>query len=181
MIDLPDLDDAEQARLGASVPELAPIGYVRSARDLPSDTPIQSRRNPTEEACLVVFPHFAEGLDGLAGFDYAWVLSWLDRAPQAPGGELRVVPFLLRDRGERVGVFATRFPHRPNPVGLSLVRILGVEGNMVRFSGVDLCNGTPVLDIKPWERNFDVPPDHEQARGGWYERASEASRDQVLP
>jgi tRNA (Thr-GGU) A37 N-methylase len=95
-----------------------------------------------------------------------------------------VTPFLLRGTGKRVGVFATRYPRRPNPLGLSVVRVLGVESNVLHFAGVDLLDGTPVLDIKPWERHLDVP-EHPGGlaaiRGGWYQRAGVIDNDQLYP
>lgn len=167
-------------------PQLRVIGRIRTARADPPATPIQSLRNPAEEARLVLDPEFAPGLDGLADFDYAWLLSWLDRAPDPPP-DLHVVPFLLGHTGERVGVFATRHPARPNPIALSVVRVLAVEGNELRFAGVDLCDGTPVLDVKPWEQHLDVPgyasgPEAVAGiRGGWYQRSGAARRPQLLP
>lgn len=164
---------------------LRAIGFVRTAYREPAQTPIQTLRNAEEEATLVVRPEFAAGLDGLAGFDHAWLITWLDRARE-PEPDLHVVPFLLRDTGERFGLFATRAPNRPNPIGLSLIRILGVTGAEVRFRGVDLCDGTPVLDIKPWEQHIDIPgyPDLAAVaaiRGGWYQETGAADRPQRLP
>jgi tRNA-Thr(GGU) m(6)t(6)A37 methyltransferase TsaA len=162
---------------------LEPIGYVRSSRRDPEQTPIQSLRNPDEQAHVVVRPELADGLDGLADFDYAWLLTWL-HVPASDEPELRVTPFLLRGTGKRVGVFATRYPRRPNPLGLSVVRVLGVESNVLHFAGVDLLDGTPVLDIKPWERHLDVP-EHPGGlaaiRGGWYQRAGVIDNDQLYP
>ncbi|MGI8800008.1 MAG: tRNA (N6-threonylcarbamoyladenosine(37)-N6)-methyltransferase TrmO [Pseudonocardia sp.] len=160
-----------------------PIGHVVSARREPAHTPIQSLRNPDEQAQVVVRPELAQGLDGLAEFDYAWLSTRLHE-PSADEPELRVVPFMLRETGERVGVFATRYPQRPNPLGLSVVRVLGVEANVLHFAGVDLLDGTPVLDIKPWEQHLDVPP-HPRGlaaiRGGWYQRAGVVGNDQLYP
>ncbi|MGE3285247.1 MAG: tRNA (N6-threonylcarbamoyladenosine(37)-N6)-methyltransferase TrmO [Pseudonocardia sp.] len=162
------------------------IGHVRSARTDPATTPIQSLRNPAEEAAVEMLPDYAAGLDGLAEFDHAWLLTWLGGAPP-PAEDLRVVPFLLGHTGERVGVFATRHPARPNPIGLSVVRLLRIEGHHLHFAGVDLCDGTPVLDVKPWEQHLDIPryaegPDAVAAiRGGWYHRSGAPGRTQVLP
>ncbi len=169
----------------AAVGPLRVVGHVRTRRTEPADTPIQSLRNAAEEAYVEVFPEFTAGLDGLAGFDYAWLLTWLDRAP-APNPDLHVVPFLLHDTGERIGVFATRHPARPNPLGLSVVRVLGVDGTRVRFRGVDLCDGTPVLDIKPWEQHLDIPGYEDTdavaaIRGGWYQTSGAAAGPQCLP
>lgn len=180
MTEIPDLDDVRRDALRTAVPGLTPIGYARSRYPSPADTPIQTSRNRDEEALITVFPEFAAGLDGLAGFDYAWVLAWLDQGGTKPA-DLRVVPFLLRDRGEQTGLFSTRYPERPNPIGLSLIRILAIDGPLVRFAGVDLSHGTPVLDIKPWVPDFDLPPAPYEARRGWYDTVSESARSQTLP
>lgn len=167
-------------------PPFRVIGHVRATHPHPADTPIQSLRNDREQARLVLLPEFASGLDGLVDFDYAWLISWLHQAPE-PAPDLHVVPFLLAHSGERIGIFATRHPARPNPIALSVVRILIVQGCEVTFSGVDLCDGTPVLDIKPWQQHLDIPayadgPDAVAGiRGGWYERSGAADRTQMLP
>lgn len=163
---------------------LRPIGHVVSPRRDPERTPIQSLRNPDERASVVVRPELADGLDGLAGFDYVWLLTWLhlETTVEPP---LRVEPFMLRGTGERIGVFATRYPARPNPLGLSVVRVLAVEANVLHFAGVDLCDGTPVLDIKPWEPHLDIPgyPGGalDRIRGGWYQRTGVAAAGQLYP
>jgi hypothetical protein len=89
-----------------------------------------------------------------------------------PAGALRPVPFPLADRGTRTGIFASRYPARPNRVGLSLVRIERVGATELEFSGVDLFDGTPVLDIKPWVSDFDLPAGSHAPAGtrcGWFD------------
>jgi tRNA-Thr(GGU) m(6)t(6)A37 methyltransferase TsaA len=149
------------------------IGVVRSARRRPADTPVQAALNPDEEAVVDLDPAYVEGLDGLAGFDFAWLLTWLggtgssrERASEARPN-LRPVPFLLGRQPRPIGLFATRGPRRVNPIGLSLVRIVGIEGPMVRFAGVDVVDGTPLLDIKPYVATFDRPPG--SVRCGWFD------------
>jgi tRNA (adenine37-N6)-methyltransferase len=175
--------------------ELRPIGHVRTPYRRLADTPIQTSRNPGEPGRLVVLDQYAAGLDGLAGFDYAHLICFLDRVWLADdhgtrpfdGDRLRPVPFLLQHTGQRVGVFATRSPARPNYLALSLVRVLAVHGNLVDFAGVDLLDGTPVLDIKPFEPHLDVPgytPGTgwlDQIRGGWYQQADAAANPLVRP
>jgi tRNA (adenine37-N6)-methyltransferase len=175
--------------------QLRPIGHVRTAYTEPADTPIQTRRNPDEPGRLVVLPEYAGALEGLGEFDYAHLICFLDRAWAADdrgtrpftGDRLRPVPFLLQDTGQRVGVFATRAPVRPNYLGLSLVRILAVRGNEVDFAGVDLLDGTPVLDVKPFEPHLDVPGYSpgtgwlDQIRGGWYQRHNTAANPLIRP
>jgi tRNA-Thr(GGU) m(6)t(6)A37 methyltransferase TsaA len=175
--------------------ELRPIGHVRTAHRRLEDTPIQTHRNPDEPGRLVVLHQYAAALDGLEGFDYAHLICFLDRAWEADGGgtrpftgdRLRPVPFLLQDSGQRVGVFATRVPVRPNYLALSLVRVVAVRGDEVDFAGVDLLDGTPVLDVKPFEPHLDVPGytpgsgwlDH--LRGGWYSQHDTAANPMVHP
>jgi tRNA-Thr(GGU) m(6)t(6)A37 methyltransferase TsaA len=183
---LPDLTADERERVRAVVPGFRPVGYVRSGYGDPAGTPIQARRNDAATGRLEVFPEFAGGLDGLAGFDYAWVITWLDRALPVPEGG-RVVPFMLSHTGEDVGVFATRHPSRPNPLGLSVVNVVEVDGSGLTFRGVDVCHGTPVLDIKPWQQNLDVPEYAQgwervrRIRGGWYESTGVADAAQMFP
>jgi tRNA (Thr-GGU) A37 N-methylase len=80
---------------------------------------------------------------------------------------LRQVPFLLRPRQREVGIFATRGPRRVNPIGLSLIEVLDVTPEAVHFAGVDLIDGTPVIDLKPYVSRFDQP--EEQPRCGWFD------------
>ena len=155
------------AAMPLTVP-LPVIGVIRSQYTDTEHTPIQARLNPAAEAAIELDPQFAGGLDGLAGFDFAWLLTWLHRPRGADRPPLlRHVPFLLRAQQRQVGIFATRGPRRVNPIGLSLVRLTSVEGATVRFSGVDLIDGTPVLDIKPYVTRFDRPPGEPSC--GWFD------------
>jgi tRNA-Thr(GGU) m(6)t(6)A37 methyltransferase TsaA len=145
------------------------IGVVRTSRATTETTPVQAALNRAEHGTVEIFEQFAEGLAGLDGFDYAWLISWLhdpdgteDRAPP-----LTQVPFLLRAGQRRMGIFATRGPRRVNPIGLSLVQIRGVTGRDVRFAGVDLLDGTPVIDLKPYVTRFDRPDG--EPRCGWFD------------
>jgi len=148
-------DGAPPARL----PSLEVIGVVRSAYATREHTPVQSALNPSATGVLEVEARFSAALEGLEDFDYAWLLSWLGRPGDPPPDQvpLRQVPFLLRRTPRDIGVLATRGPRRINPIGLSLVRILEVTGSTVRFAGVDLVDGTPVVDIKPYVARFDQP------------------------
>jgi tRNA-Thr(GGU) m(6)t(6)A37 methyltransferase TsaA len=127
------------------------IGVVRTAHTDLAATPIQSSLNRAEHGIIEIGGRYAEGLAGLAGFDYAWMLTWLHQ-PDEPGGPLpfRQVPFLLRRLQRQMGVFAARGPRRVNPIGLSLIQLLEVTGPAVRFAGVDVLDGTPVIDLKPY-------------------------------
>jgi tRNA (adenine37-N6)-methyltransferase len=144
------------------------IGTIRSQYTDTEHTPIQARLNVAAEALIEVDPRYADGLDGLAGFDFGWLLTWLHRPRDADRPpRLRHVPFLLRAQQRQIGIFATRGPRRVNPIGLSLVRLASVDGTTVRFSGVDLIDGTPVLDIKPYVTRFDRPPGEPSC--GWFD------------
>lgn len=106
-------------------------------------------------------PGLEEGLEGLETFSHIFLVYHLHRAKPGP---LRVRPFLAETLK---GVFGCRYPHRPNALGLSLVRLVAVHGRQVVFAGADMLDGSPLLDIKPYVPNFDRP---ETAWGGWTER-----------
>lgn len=124
--------------------DIAPVGTVESEL-----TELESAPNQGDEgapsAWLVFEPAVLAALDGLRAGDEVIVLTWLDRADR---GVLRVHPRGDPSRPQQ-GVFATRSPDRPNPVGLHRVRIESMEGNRVRVSNLEAVNGTPVIDVKP--------------------------------
>lgn len=151
--------------------EVAAIGVVRSAHTRRADTPVQSSLNPDEHAQVQLHPEYAAGLAGLAGFDRMWLITWLGDDDHQPGvADLIQTPFLATTERRHVGVFAMRGPRRPNPLGLSLVRIDAVEGNVVHFSGVDVIDGTLVLDLKPYVTRFDQPGG--DVRCGWFDEVA---------
>jgi len=139
---------------------LTVIGWIRSPFKEPAGTPIQPAFSEATQGTVEVLAEYAEALSDLDGFERIWLLYWLDRAPVP---RLRVVPF--RDKVER-GLFATRAPCRPNPIGLSCVRLLGVRDNLLTVGGVDILDGTPLLDIKPYVPEYDAFP---HSRAGWLE------------
>ncbi len=141
--------------------QIQPIGVIHSPFTTPAGVPIQPRYAKGAEGTVEVYEPFAEGLADLEDFERIWLVYWFHRAPPA---RLRVVPF--KDRRER-GLFATRAPCRVNPIGLSSVRLLGVEGRMLRVAELDVLDGTPLLDIKPYVPQFDC---YEVRRFGWLER-----------
>ncbi len=141
--------------------QIQPIGVIHSPFTTPAGVPIQPLYAKGAEGTVEVFEPFAEGLADLEGFERIWLVYWFHQAPPA---RLRVVPF--KDSQER-GLFATRAPCRVNPIGLSSVRLLGVEGRMLRVAELDVLDGTPLLDIKPYVPQFDC---YEVRRFGWLER-----------
>ena len=138
---------------------LRPIGYVRSPFTDPVGMPIQPTAARGVRGAVEVLPQFRDGLADLEGFDRVILIYHFHRSE---GYALRVVPFL--DDCER-GIVATRAPRRPNPIGLSVVRLLGVEGCRLEVEDVDVLDGTPVLDIKPYVPSFDAYPDE---CDGWF-------------
>jgi len=134
------------------------IGRIRSPFTQSAGTPIQSALAKGVEGSVEVYAQFAAGLRDLGGFERIWLLYWFDRATAA---ELVVKPFL--DKRKR-GIFATRAPCRPNPIGLSCVRLLGVEGGRLRIGDVDILDETPLLDIKPYAPKLDC---FKVRRAGW--------------
>jgi tRNA (adenine37-N6)-methyltransferase len=139
--------------------DLKPIGTIHSPHRQQEGTPIQARWAQGVEGTVDILPEFAEALLDLDGFERIWLIYWFDRARQA---ELKVIPYLDT---QPHGVFATRAPSRPNPIGLSCVRLLGVEGTRLRVAELDVLDGTPLLDIKPYVPDWDV---FEVKREGWY-------------
>jgi len=119
-----------------------------------------------EEAEIELEPAWAGALDGLEGFSHIWVIWWLDRS-EGPLDTLHVRPE-RRAEMPLVGVLATRSPRRPNPIALTAVRLLARQGARLRVRGLDACQGTPVLDIKPYLRRGDLIA--EATAPDWLER-----------
>lgn len=136
------------------------IGYLETPFPDPEGAPIQPSGAAGVKGRLRLLPEFAPGLADLAGFSHIIVLYHLHKIR---GFELAVTPFL--DNATR-GLFATRAPRRPNPVGLSVVRLTGVEDNVLLLENVDMLDGSPVIDLKPYVPAFDSWP---EAASGWLE------------
>jgi tRNA-Thr(GGU) m(6)t(6)A37 methyltransferase TsaA len=116
------------------------------------------------EATVEIFPEFQEALDGLDGFSHIFVLSYLHKLRPEQIGPLKVRPRRFRRAGLKpeevplVGVFSIESPTRPNPIGLSLVKLVRREGRILHVEGLDVFNGTPVLDIKPYTETYRADP-----------------------
>jgi tRNA-Thr(GGU) m(6)t(6)A37 methyltransferase TsaA len=143
---------------------LEPIGYVRTALATKVEAPRQPRASGAAAARIELLPgrNFDHALADLDAWDYIWVLFWFDRNA---GWRPKVLP--PRSRTGRKGVFATRSPHRPNPLGLSAVRLTSVEGLVLHVRDVDMLDGTPVLDVKPYVPYTDAIA---AAGDGWLAR-----------
>lgn len=137
---------------------LIPIGVVHSAFKQATGTPIQPCRAGDSPGYVTLLPEFVAGLKDLADFDRIWLIYWFHRAAVA---KMSVVPY--RDTVEH-GLFATRAPARPNALGISCVRLLNIEGCILRLAEVDILDGTPLLDIKPYVPQYDNYP---VQRCGW--------------
>lgn len=151
---------------------LEPIGRVRSPYTERGVTPVQTALNPEETGTVELDAPYRAGLVELDTFDFAWLLTWLAPDPDDPvPTTMQQVPFLLTSNPRPIGLFAMRGPRRPNPIGLHLVRVLEVTGEGFTFGGVDMIDGTPLLDIKPWAAPIDLPHGTRAgvARSGWFD------------
>lgn len=142
--------------------EVKQIGVIHTPFLEATGTPIQPRYAQGMEGWVEVFDQFASGLKDLEGFERIWLLYWFDRASLTEGPWL-AKPYL--DDKVR-GLFATRAPSRPNSIGMSAVRLMEVRGNRLTVQEVDILDGTPLLDIKPYIQQFDC---FAVARSGWVE------------
>ena len=139
--------------------EHRPIGIIHSPFTDPAGMPIQPSGASDVKGTVEVFVEYKCGLQDLDGFSHIILLYQFHRSR---GFALCVVPFL--DTVLR-GIFATRSPRRPNHIGLSVVRLERLDGRVLHIAGVDILDGTPLLDIKPYVPEFDSPSD---VRTGWF-------------
>lgn len=138
--------------------ELTPIGVIQTPFDEPEGMPIQPLGASGISGTVELFEAYRPGLRDLEGFSHIILLYHFHRSQ---GFDLQVVPFM--DTEPR-GLFSTRAPKRPNPIGLSIVQLDSIVEGVLHVSNVDILNGTPLLDIKPYIRQFDERPN---ARSGW--------------
>jgi tRNA-Thr(GGU) m(6)t(6)A37 methyltransferase TsaA len=143
-----------------------PIGTIYSPFNRLEDMPIQPTSDVSGSGIIEIFAEFVDGLKDLEGFSHLYLLYHFHKVRQS---NLAVTPFL---DVEPRGIFATRAPSRPNPVGLSLVELVRIENNLIYVERVDVLNKTPLLDIKPYIPEFEHIHD---VRIGWLEQV----RDQV--
>ena len=139
-----------------------PIGIIHSPFHEIAGMPIQPTSQASWPGVVELFPEYVEGLKDLAGFSHIYLLYHLH---QAAAYRLTVTPFL--DTQPR-GLFATRAPNRPNPIGLSLVELERIEGGRLFIARLDILDQTPLLDIKPYIPEFES---QQQVRIGWVEQA----------
>ena len=139
----------------------SPIGIVHSPFRFPEGTPIQAAASKDTKARIEIFPEYTDGLKDLGEFSHIIVLYHLHFAKFK---SLHVVPFLDT---ETHGIFATRSPGRPNSIGFSVVEIEKIENDVLFVKRIDILDGSPVLDIKPYITQFDV---FETTKKGWIDK-----------
>lgn len=138
--------------------EYKPIGIIHSPYKEPEGTPIQVRAAGKIEGEVEVYPEFVDGLCDLEGFSHIVLIYHFHLAKEA---KLLQKPFM--DTKEH-GVFSIRSPSRPNPIGISVVKLCEAHENRLKVRGIDIVDGTPLLDIKPYVPDFDI---HEVEKIGW--------------
>jgi tRNA-Thr(GGU) m(6)t(6)A37 methyltransferase TsaA len=142
--------------------EFTPIGIIHSPFMVPEGMPIQPTGAAGIKGTVEVFENFHAGLKDLDGFSHIILLYHFHRSH---GLNLHVVPFM---DSEPRGLFATRAPKRPNPIGISVVQLDKIEDGVLHIQNVDILDGTPLLDIKPYVPEFDAQV---EVRTGWLEKA----------
>jgi tRNA-Thr(GGU) m(6)t(6)A37 methyltransferase TsaA len=143
------------------------IGVIHTPFKEKQGTPIQGHLAPDTRGTVEVFPQYAEGLKDTEGFSHLVIIYCFHKSE---GYDLLSKPFLEE---KKRGIFAIRGPRRPNAIGLTPVRLLKREGNILHISGVDMLDGTPLLDIKPYVPEFDHFSD---IKRGWLEGRLEKPR-----
>jgi len=138
--------------------EYRPIGIIHSPFKTPEGTPIQPTGAKDVEGSIEIFPEYTAGLDDLTGFSHIFLIYHFHLSKKF---SLKVTPFL--DNRKR-GLFATRAPSRPNPIGLSVVRLVDITDGNLMVKDIDVVNGTPLLDVKPYVPEFDV---RQVDQNGW--------------
>ena len=147
--------------------EYQPIGTVHSPWDDIEGMPIQPAGAAGIRGTVELLPALVDGLRDLEGFSHIILVYHLH---QAQGMSLLVTPFL---DGTPHGVFATRAPKRPNPIGLSVVKLIGIDAATLEIENIDILDGTPLLDIKPYVPAFD---EHPAERVGWLQSSQSGAR-----
>ena len=140
------------------------IGIIHSEHTIAEKTPIQPVYAKGCKGYVELYPEFVDGLRDLSDFSHIYLIYHFHKSREV---KLIVKPYLQDvDRG----IFSTRAPFRPNPIGLSVVELLGIEGNILHLDGVDILDGTPLLDIKPYTAKFDL---HDVKKNGWQDEVDE--------
>ena len=147
--------------------EFKPIGIIHSPFKEPKGMPIQPAGAKGIKGTVEIFPEYKDGLKDLDGFSHIILIFNFHLSKNY---NLKVMPYM---EDEIRGVFATRAPRRPNQIGISIVRLDKIEDNIMYISNVDIIDGTPLLDIKPFVPKFDCFDIDENTKGGWLKRRVE--------
>ena len=147
--------------------KINPIGIIHTPFKSIKDMPIQPKGAAEVAGHIIMDEKYVEGLQDLDGFSHIYLLYSFHQATRT---EMHVIPFM--DDQAR-GVFATRSPLRPNHIGISIVNLIRVDGNKVFVKGIDMLDGTPLLDIKPYIEKFDAVQD---SVSGWLQASDEEIR-----
>jgi len=140
---------------------MTPIGIIHSPYKQIEGIPIQGKFKPEVKAYIELKEEYAPGLRDLEGFSHAILIYYFHKSQKE---QIIGKPFL---EDKEYGIFAIRSPHRPNHIGISVVKIEGIEENKLHFSEVDVLDGTPVLDIKPYVKHFDS---RDNVISGWIDK-----------
>jgi len=140
------------------------IGIIHSPHQKISDIPIQPVFVNDIKGTVVIDPEFAEGLMDLNEFSHIYLFYFFHQSQKTC---LHVKPYLSE---QEHGIFATRAPHRPNKLGMSLVRLTKIAGNILHIKDIDVLDGTPLLDIKPYIKRFDS---RDNVQSGWQDSVSD--------
>ncbi len=138
--------------------EFSPVGIIHTPFDGKEKIPHQGRFGENNDGWVEIFPEFAEGLNGLESFSHIYLLFHFHLST-----DYSLTQITPRHHQTK-GVFAIRSPRRPNGIGMTIVKLKKIEGNKIYFSGADMIDGTPLLDIKPYNTDIDSYPD---ADNGW--------------
>ncbi|MFW5810985.1 MAG: tRNA (N6-threonylcarbamoyladenosine(37)-N6)-methyltransferase TrmO [Thermodesulfobacteriota bacterium] len=147
--------------------DINPIGIIHSPHKSIEDMPIQPKGASEFAGHVIMGEKYIDGLQDLDGFSHIYLLYSFHEATRT---ELLVTPFM--DKQTR-GVFATRSPLRPNHIGISIVKLQRIDGNIVYVEGIDVLDGTPLLDIKPYIEEFDAV---KESTSGWMQASDEEIR-----
>ena len=150
-----------------------PIGHIETPYI--DKAPYQPIKEDKGEFKIVLNKEFQDGLEGLEKFSYIFVIYFLDQVSDTQKS-LKITPPWLNEEG-KVGIFASRAPNRPNPIGLSIVKLKKIEENIIHTSGLDVFNHTPLLDIKPYIKDLDQKMN---SNYGWLKLDGQEDRDHLL-
>ncbi len=141
--------------------KIQPIGIINTPYKEPKGIPIQGKFKRGIAGTARIFPEYKTGLKDLAGFSHVILIYYFNRSKEE---KLTGKPFL---EDTEHGIFAIRSPHRPNHIGFSIVKLKSIKGNTITFTEVDILDGTPLLDIKPYVKHFDS---RDKAKNGWIDK-----------